>query len=53
MTAAEYIAKIADKEPIDAVQEEIKNVIHSSPTVKQAVSEFWCDFWREISRRYA
>lgn len=52
MKAAEYVAKIADTQPISTVAEEIKVVTETSPTVKQAVSEFWCDFWREIARRY-
>lgn len=52
MTAAEYIARMADTEPIEAVEEETVNIIRESSKVKQAVEEFWCEFWQEISRRY-
>ena len=52
MTAAEYTAGIADREPIERVKEETEMLKENSPSVKQAVNEFWCAFWKEISKRY-
>lgn len=52
MSAAEYAANVADKEPIQRVEKEIEFVKENSPSVKSAVTEFWCVFWKEIAKRY-
>lgn len=52
-TAAEYAANVADSEPIEKVEKEIDDLKANSPTVKSAVTEFWCAFWKEIAKRYA
>lgn len=52
MSAAEYAANVADKEPIQKVKVEVDFLKENSPSVKSAVTEFWCGFWKEISRRY-
>lgn len=50
-TAAEYVAGVADRYSIESVAQEVEEVKHA-PSVRNAVAEFWCDFWREIARRY-
>ena len=52
MSAAEYAANVADKEPIEGVAKEVDFLKENSPSVKSAVNKFWCGFWKEISRRY-
>lgn len=52
-TAAEYAASMADSEPIKKVSEEIDFLKENAPSVKEAVNEFWCAFWKEIAKRYA
>lgn len=52
-TAAEYAANMADSEPIEQVSEEIAYIKANSPSVKEAINEFWVAFWKEIAKRYA
>ncbi len=52
MSAAEYMAGMADRAPIKEVEKEFE-LVKESPSVKESVTKFWCEFWREISRRYA
>ena len=51
MSAAEYLAKVADESPIAEVEKELETV-KQAPSVRGAVDDFWCRFWQEISRRY-
>ena len=50
MSAAEYLASVADAFPIGDVEKELETV-NQSPSVK-SVTEFWSEFWQEISKRY-
>ena len=51
-TAAEYAARVADLSPIEVVKEETEMLKDNAPSVREAVSEFWTDFWKEIAKRY-
>ena len=51
-TAAEYAARVADLSPIGVVAHEIGILESESPSVREAVNEFWTDFWKEIAKRY-
>lgn len=54
MTASEYIAHIADTEPIEAVREEMILLGNESPVVRlMGYDEFVRRFWKEMPRRYA
>lgn len=53
ISAAEYAANMADFEPIEEVSEEIAFLKANSPSVKEAINEFWVAFWKEIAKRYA
>ena len=53
MTASEYIAHIADMEPIEAVREEMILLGNESPVVRlMGYDEFVERFWKEMPRRY-
>lgn len=51
MSAAEYLANVAEESPIAEVERELETV-KQAPSVRESVDEFWCRFWQEISRRY-
>lgn len=54
MTASEYVAHIADTEPIEAVREEMILLGNESPVVRlMGYDEFVGRFWKEMPRRYA
>lgn len=54
MKASEYVARIADKQPIEAVREELGLLYKSSPAVKKmGYDKLIGNFWEQISRRYA
>lgn len=52
MTAAEYTAALADKEPIETVRREVQDLQEYSPSVQAAGALFWTQFWKELAKRY-
>ena len=52
LTAAEYAARVADLSPIEVVEKEAAMLKENAPSVREAVNEFWTDFWKELAKRY-
>ena len=53
MKASEYVARIADKQPIEAVREELGLLYKSSPAVKKmGYDKLISRFWKQMPKRY-
>lgn len=53
MSAAEYIAKLAERAPIIEVRREIELVAANSPSVqRQGYDRFIGEIWQRISKYY-
>lgn len=49
--AAQYLSAVVDCESMEKFEGEARQVV-SSPAVRAAVTEFWCAFWKEVSKKY-
>ena len=52
MSAAEYLARIAEKEGIEFFHREAEFVLRES-SAKKDPDRVWDQFWSEVAKRYA
>ena len=55
VTAAECAASVADWGEIQRVEKEVQELEQNAPSLRsnEAITKFWCEFWKEIAKRYA